>query len=361
VSYLPLHHRKHRRLTSIVWPNRFVFTDIQDILGKQVTYQRPFILRSYHNLQVHSRNRRLQGGVIQPTQNPGPRNPGKATIFPVWKVGRATTAAEMFFEPLEISISDGSVLAPGRQGTGLSRRGTSTLSGTGATRRPRVQTVLLTDSGLGRINNPAQEALNELRSTLRSHQRIDVFVSIGTARPREPPKRRKTFIRSIRRSFEEAGDPNAAHEVLQTAAEAGDFSYFRLNSENGLEGMQMDEWVPSGSGENSGARTIERMENAFDRWAALPASVTLLQNCARELVMLRRARSRNLARWERYATGRFYVCPEANCQYDREKMWNDRDEFQAHLAAIHPQSQLDPNRDCVGGNWVYKSRATDLE
>ena len=335
----------------------------------------PFVFRSYDNF---SREQSEQAG---PSSSQAfrvplfPRNANQGARYPVWKVARATTAAPLMFDPFDIFMDDGEVRRAStfiKQPTRLSNR-VPTLSDSGAGARPsrsRTNTspdalrngnsrdwASFTDAGLGPVNNPSEEAFSEIRTLLTPHRRIGTFVSIGTARSTQRRSTR-TLLNLIQRSFQEAGDPSRADHRMEEESRSHGFSYFRLNDPGGLGEMKMDEWSPTGSGPNSGARTIEAMTAAVDRWAAKPETVQTLWECAQALVQARRARSLDSALWERFATGKFYVCLDGHCRYGGDKKWTDRAEFEQHLRddPFHSleQEQLAKALANCGHSWEYR-------
>ncbi|KAL8370125.1 hypothetical protein RB595_000483 [Gaeumannomyces hyphopodioides] len=313
--------------------------------GGESRAEKVFLFRSYDNFAPPPPEARssatspLNGGPLSPL------NPGQGTSFAAWKVGRAATAAKFYFKPLEVELRDGEPIR-GRRGTGLSALGTGGFhrrqSGRSQVAGNRKTTVLLRDTGANRANNPAEEVKKELKSILRQRdKRIGAWVSVGTARPSEAQMRgftgSITLMRGMRDLIHQYGDPEPVHESLKEwANETPDAHYFRFNEPNGLgdqNAVEMDEWRPR----ESGARTIEKMDQAFASYMRQPSSHGRFQRCARRLVDCRRRRAaaEDRSHWNRYALGTFYVCNRHDCKYDTDETWHYRYAFEQHLSQDH--------------------------
>ncbi len=97
------------------------------------------------------------------------------------------------------------------------------------------------------------------------HKKIGTWVSIGTARAMSAPDVRINLVKLIKKTFEMVGEPEQAHVDMETESRRDGFLYHRFNQPNGLT-IEMYEWSPRGSGENSGVHTLEAMDTAFARW-----------------------------------------------------------------------------------------------
>ncbi|KAK3369947.1 acyl transferase/acyl hydrolase/lysophospholipase [Podospora didyma] len=335
----------------------------------------PWIFRSYDNFYKsnkplhHGRSQRVAPQDFDDVN--APRNAGQGTRFAAWKVARAATAAPLYFKPLEIALDDGEIFRRKKtlfrtQTSAISSGGTLTRTGSAANnnnnnnnnrQQDRTRsTVRFTDGGFGRANNPAEEVLRELRSILKSRfKRIGTWVSIGTARqaatsdPNDPNLVNTTLL-----SYARLGDPEPVHERMVGESAKDKFAYCRLNEVNGLPSVQMDEWLPRGSG----TQTMETMKNAFASWAARAENVAKFQKCAKALVQNRRKRaSESKSLWERYALGKFYVCPEDDCIYDPDETWHYRTTFLQHLKWPHMkrnEAEIEAMLEQCEYVWEYK-------
>ena len=247
----------------------------------QVAEQTPYIFRSYPHYHVHS---------------PGFPRHGSQPTFPIWKVGRATTAASVFFPPFTIDLGG-------------------------------HHNVRFVDGGIGTTNNPSWEALHEVRS---QNEEIGTFVSIGTGR--KPGDRRQVATIDVVRSMAElAGDTEFNHEQMSLESRRAGFGYYRFNEVGALDSTKMDEWDPA----KSGRRTRRRIRNAFLSQLDNPEVMEKFRDCARELVRRRRLRTFDQATWERFALGTAYQCPRGGCRGGHERLWHDRGGLLKHLEDEH--------------------------
>lgn len=211
-------------------------------------------------------------------------NHGPASDFEIWEVARAATAAKFYFDPLKIHIH-----------------------------RSRDY-ILFEDGGFSVANNPTYFGTQELQD-LYGNDSLGVIVSVGTAR-KDESKKKKPFYMAIpgaaKKFASKATDPEGAHNLMRRKASepASDFSYHRFNDPGGRLEMELDEWEPrkTGSNRRSGSTTLEKIERAFDGWAATEEVVDELKNCAARLVECRRSRLQDEDKWERFATGARFTC-----------------------------------------------------
>lgn len=291
----------------------------------------------------------------------GPLNPGRGTKFAAWKVARAATAAKMFFKPLEIALDDGEVIHSRRTATFHRNSSFHTNGGNRdhtATRKSRGQpverqTALLSDAGFSLINNPSGEVRKELRSIFRNGpKKVENWVSIGTAR-QAPPGDTSSLKALLKRAVSQVGDPETVHESMLDL-DGKEFNYYRLNEASSSLKVEMDDWKPR----NSGSRTIEEMENSFNKWVRVPSNVQLVQEAAKNLVEIRRGRTTNISRWERFALGRLFICPAKDCYLDPDETWHYRDSFSQHLQTVHGYNEEEIKRAVRSSSrdWQYKAR-----
>lgn len=278
----------------------------------------------------------------------------------------------MYFKALEIALDDGEILATRRATTLKAQQPSRIKSSSFQQKANGIEntsrqvpgnriTAMLTDGGFGRVNNPSEEVLLELRFILKKrHKRIGTWVSIGTARAMSAPDGRPNILKLAKKGIEMVGDPEPVHERMleESQREDNGFLYYRFNDPNGLS-VDMDEWKPRGSGGNSGSQTMQVMDNAFATWANRVEVVKKFEQCAEELVKTRRARAKEgISRWERYALGKFYVCTKNDCPYDPDETWHYRTNFIQHLKSDHgiiDQSDIENMLDECEYSWEYKS------
>lgn len=268
-----------------------VFTNLAHKLGP---IDEPFIFRSYDFLPPRDQ---------RPTELPLALSRG--TNFAAWKVARAATAAALYFKPLEVACVDKqfdliSFAQPASPNLAkaLSEEQDATKSKSQA-RKP----VLYRKARVFGLTNPSTKILKELRRDFRDGpKKIANWVSIGTARRISPPGISSTFSSILKKATSDLGDPASEHERMIRLQE---FDYYRLDEPNGLPDVDGDDWKPRGS-RYSGGETMEIMKAAFNKWVAQPANQAAVQQAARSLVEIRRARTSDTLMWERFALGRLF-------------------------------------------------------
>ncbi|KAJ2970621.1 hypothetical protein NUW58_g9636 [Xylaria curta] len=134
---------------------------------------------------------------------------------------------------------------------------------------------------------------------------------------------------SIRSGLYELGDPEEVHAQLERGEDSGEYFYYRLNDEAGIQ-IEMDEWKPRKVGIN----TTEKMKENFRIWLQRDGVEDKFRNCAKQLVELRRVRM-TTPRWEQFALGQYFVCRVRNCPNDEDKQWSSRAKFETHLRNEH--------------------------
>ncbi|KAL6712759.1 hypothetical protein ACLMJK_009697 [Lecanora helva] len=167
--------------------------------------EKPYLFRTYKNLHLD-----------EESQGPGDegmvRNPGEAQDIPIWEVARATSAAPTYFKPVEID---------GR---------------------------LYLDGGFG-ANNPCGEIVDEVRSLNNQAVKcVKIVVSVGTGKNKESGRLKNKgptrFINFMNVAKKWASDSEREHEWQRRKSRdpITGFRYFRLNVEDGLGTMKLDEW-----------------------------------------------------------------------------------------------------------------------
>lgn len=250
-------------------------------------------------------------------------NYGDAQMFEIWQVVRAATAADMFFRPMRI---------------------------------PKKEDYMsFTDGGFGPTNNPTREGISEIEY-LRDISSVNIVVSIGTARKDQQPKNH--IVGKTKRWVDRLADPEEVNRQVEVLQDRERFDFFRLNApqDQALD-VGLDEWKPGGlssrfSRKASGHRTIEKIERAWDKWAADKTSQDRLRDCAVMLVQHRRARAKLRARWERFATCAKFTCPHC-MDYGP---FHNRDKFRDHITNSHDYQQngLERKLDSCKEEWRYR-------
>jgi hypothetical protein len=249
------------------------------------------------------------------------RNERSADNWQVWRVARAATAAPMYFAELA------------HQQDGMSESGTVTY---------------FSDGGFGAENNPTDEGITEIQS-LHGFENLGVVVNVGTSRKKQQAGGKSIFKR-VHNSFDRATDPDS---VAAKVASMNLPYEWRFNDENGVE-VELDEWKPNGYFSKSpGVKTLGKIKSKFNEWAADPENSAYLRRCAKELVSRRRARIKNSAMWEIYATCASYTCDIGDC---RNRPIADRTTLEMHLKSTHSvaESELQSTVGAATKMWRYQ-------
>lgn len=319
-------------------------------------FNHPWTFRSYDNFSAQTEN-----------HTGSPMNPGRGTNLAAWKVARAATAAHLYFKPLEIALDDGEVIRTRKQNTQLSQMSKENPSARHANPKKNKKntkkklsktshTALLSDAGFSKINNPSVNVLDELSQVFREGpKKVANWVSIGTAR-QISPHGISTLTSVLKSATAEMGDPEGEHQRMEQFRR-NDFEYYRLNDPDGLADVDMDDWKPRRS-KDSGAETIEEMEAAFNRWVRDLGNQDTVQKAATRLVQIRRERTKEYSRWERFALGRLFICPANDCFLDSDETWHYRDSFAHHLREEHRYNDADIQEAIRNSHrdWQYKAR-----
>lgn len=267
-----------------------VFTNLAHQLGP---IDEPFIFRSYDFLPLRDQ---------RPTELP--LSLSRGANFAAWKVARAATAAALYFKPLEVAFDDKQfdLISFARPASPNLAKALSEEQDATKSKNQARKPVLYRKARVFGLSNPSIKVLKELRRNFRDGpEEIANWVSIGTAR-RISPGISHTFSSILKKATFDLGDPASEHERMTRLQE---FDYYRLDEPNGLPDVDGDDWKPRGS-RYSGGETMEIMKAAFNKWVAQPANQAAVQQAARSLVEIRRARTSDTLMWERFALGRLF-------------------------------------------------------
>ncbi|GAM85324.1 hypothetical protein ANO11243_033290 [Dothideomycetidae sp. 11243] len=247
--------------------------------------QKAHLLRSYPHVYHASRMRNWMT----------PYNSG-ADPFEIWQVTRATSAAPLYFDMLEVEV-DGQL------------RGHK-------------------DGGI-RENNPAGAAWTEFSSLYYPKQKPALLLSIGTGRTNTPADGFMSALpwpwghfRLFRKVAENISvipnllvkytESEGQHQTMLAYGEGESTWYKRLNVSSGLDNMPLDSWV---KGEYHGevvpgGSSLKRMEDATNEYLArevdrrfetFAAPKVMIKHAAEKLVRIRRARKKmGGPRWNYY-------------------------------------------------------------
>ena len=134
--------------------------------------------------------------------------------IPIWQVARATSAAPTYFKP------------------------------------PKIDGLEYVDGGFG-ANNPCAEIYDEVRKMNNdSKKSASTILSIGTGKNNEARRFKGTgfqrYFNYLNFARKWASDSEQTHLAMLKAKKEVNFNYFRLNVEEGLDRMKLDEWRARG-------------------------------------------------------------------------------------------------------------------
>ena len=178
------------------------------------------------------------------------------------------------------------------------------------------------------FSNPSWVIYKEIAE--EQSQKLDCLVSIGCGRAKT--KRPTNLWRS---RLYRIGDSTKLDRDLKTRADDQGFQYYRLDVEHEEERVRLDEWKPKSSGE----ATIQKIRGATEKYLQQKHIETECRTLAELLVQKRVQRARTI-RWELFASGTWYVCPEKNCP-DQNPRFEHRNALLDHLRAVHGFAPLD--------------------
>lgn len=312
-------------------PNRVVLAYERQ---KRKVSQNPYIFRTYKNLHRSEDKEEILD-----------RNPGLAHDIPIWQVARATSAAPTYFEPLKTGDHE------------------------------------YLDGGMG-ANNPCEEIQGEVwRMNNNSKNCVRVILSIGTGRNNMVPfggQGLSRYWHLFKWAQKRVTDSQEPHVRMKARAKRENFTYFRLNVEQGLDKIKLDEWRVKGelrttvgravnrlrslrkssphtrnsnkvrSDENSTAekadclppknKTLDSIRTNTNSYLAREDVKKWLRDCAEILVKIRRGRAeQDRQRWERACFGAWYQCRVPGCQRG-EKEYDSPEALMSHLKSKHSAS-----------------------
>lgn len=176
--------------------------------------------------------------------------------------------------------------------------------------------------------SPSLKLIEEVN--LRAGWAIDSLLSLGSGK----------FSSKVRSGSESLLQDlsvisESIHEGVIYASRLQSFDYHRLEVEEGLQDVPLDEW----RSKISGKTTFQNIEAATRTYLRKKEVRNKIQQCARFLVGKRTLRAQTM-RWERFATGTRYRCPFSECPIS-EARYNNRNELMDHMRMRHNQAPPD--------------------
>ena len=252
-------------------------------------FQEPFLFRSYTHKSPESSNTPLERALE--------RNPSESHPFDIWQVARATSAAPLFFK--SVSLFEDRYYDAAED-----------------------------------INNPSLEIVNEVAHLSGgTYDAIDVLLSIGGGNTNGNIPKTKFGSGGLLQDMADISE--IIHKKVRSESKIHLFAYYRLDVEEGLQDVHLDEWKPK----PSGARTIERIKAATNKYLRRGDVKSQCHQCAVALVQRRTQRAQTM-RWESFATGTRYKCPIERCP-DANERYENRNGLLDHLRMQHDYAPPD--------------------
>lgn len=251
--------------------------------SQKADFKEPFLFRSYD----HGRR----------SLSPYERNPGSASTLDIQTVARATSAAPLYLKSFEV-------------------------------RKSRYY------DGAIDLNNPSWEVYNEVNFLNgQGENSIYLLLSIGGGNCKSNKSKDIFSDKRLQRHLKKISDH--VDKNLSDESERQSFSYYRLDVDQGLQDVNLNEWKPKQTGE----ATLRRIVSGFKEYLQAEKVQTKIRHCAQELVRIRTLRAQTM-RWEIFATGVRYNCPISGCASEI-KCFETRNELLDHLQIVHDKPPPD--------------------
>lgn len=274
------------------------------------------------------------------------KNHGDAPNLPIWQVARATSAAPGYFSPIKIN------------------------RGNGNDPRDRIR---FKDGGFG-TNNPTKEAYYDIVDKHGGQSKIGLVISIGTGKSpldlfARKPGHLNNAIANFRAATKLPSRTLKAHEdMLRLAEKDGEeiFSYYRFEGGEALGALAMDEWKShyftslTGHSDERGCKTIKKIEVGTAAYLQQREVQRDLAACAELLVRRRRLRTRDVSKWDRYASASYFECDLKGSEARRIKT---SQEYKDHIKYQHgiqvADSVLEKRMHLSRRCWIYRNDPTN--
>ncbi|KAL9003436.1 MAG: hypothetical protein Q9188_003686 [Gyalolechia gomerana] len=271
------------------------------------------------------------------------RNHGPPPKLPIWKIGRATSAAPKYFPPIKI------------------------LRGVDDSAQNYVR---FKDGGFG-CNNPSEEAYHDI---VYKHgglsKAMGPFISFGTgitplALFARKPGNLRNALANMHAAHKHPSRTQQAHDAMtHLSRRDGEviFPYHRFDGGELLGEVKLDEWKThrltrvTGKSADAGHITLHNMDVAIAVYLHDDEVQSALNECAKLLVARRRLRARDASRWDRFASASYYECSYPGCPKTRI---NTAQLFKEHVKKKHYyaladrplEAVMEQSRQC----WIYRT------
>ena len=191
------------------------------------------------------------------------------------------------------------------------------------------------------LGNPSWEIYKEVIQMHRPYQHaVKLFVSLGAKERRTSKGRSERYGTNTRpttivRNMRQLDDLTETMEaqIDQVVKQDPKFSYYRISLDVDGHNTELEEWRHF---------ALKQVEQAITATAKDREEVH--KDCAEALVARRRGRAQT-SRWESFALGTRYRCPETDCPFahgGKGPLFQDRNELLEHLQICHDQEPPNP-------------------
>lgn len=178
------------------------------------------------------------------------------------------------------------------------------------------------------LNNPSWEVYNEVNlQSGGTEDSINLLLSIGGGNRKDNKSKSILGDKTSQRNLSDVSDH--IDRKLSDESDRQNFSYYRLDVDQDLQEVDLNEWEP----ETTGETTLKRVRVAFRKYLQDDIVQGKIHRCAQELVRIRTLRAKTM-RWEAFATGVRYYCPICSCRHE-EKSFGAQVEMLDHLRMDH--------------------------
>lgn len=192
------------------------------------------------------------------------------------------------------------------------------------------------DGSFGKISLSA-ESYGYVNDECGDRRAVRALCSVGSSKKINVfPTTLRKLIKLMNLNLDFTDD--IAHGAMTTQAKENGFEYIRLSAEGGISDIAFDAW----QGEH-GIKTLDLIQFQTKTYLAHPKVKEQVARAARTLVAVRRARARDLERWERFCHGIQYVCEVNNCQR-LGKIFKESRYLRRHLIEAHGMDRADEDK-----------------
>ena len=285
--------------------------------------QEPHIFRSYDHLEPADAKKKKTHF-----------NYGSASQQKIWKIARATSAAPRYFS--KQAIGKETYLDGGMAYKNPANYIFEEIEALHGGKGPEF--IISIGTGTSANTKKQSHWFNPF------HHSGDMFRTVTKVLPdivTNSEKEHEHLERSINRTFEERKIKDSSTAYPR---------YFRFNVPSLRSEVNLDEWKADKTSKQqpNGDETLKKIRNATKEYLTNGNIKRDLQDCAIELVALRRRRAET-ERWEQFVTHHFYSCPSSDkCGAER---FPSREQMREHACEKHQCIERTPSNEMRPCTW----------